>query len=217
MENRFGGRNVLYFVLLSVTLLFLPGCFSRLNVGTPYSLKIDPKEYQPVVLLPILSAPDQPESGSALYSFIRDNLEGKGYILAKEPEVSAALEELRLTPLLLLSDSAGLIKLGQRLKAKLLFIGTIPEYKVQKSYWGASSFQVWDQPFEYATLPTYHLGTCQIKVFLRMFEAEKGELVWGAEGTIRASSASGEVYARKLAERLLEELPSTFPHAENKK
>ncbi len=215
MKDRVGGKNVRYALLLSVILLFLPGCLFRLNVAPLSSLKIDPKEYQPVVLMPIPSASDHP--GSALYSFLRDNLKAKGYILVEEAAVSPAVEELGLNPLLLLSDSAGLIKLAERVKAKLVFIGTMPEYKFAKPYWGARSFQVWDQPFEYATLPTYYFGTCQIRVVLRIFEAENGELVWGTEGTIRAPSANGEVYAKKLAERLLEELPSAFPPSEDKK
>lgn len=217
MKKRSGREHILFIYFISAILLALPGCFSRLNVAPPYSMKIDPREYQPVVLLPILSAPDHPESGAALFSFIRDRLEGKGYILVKEADVSAALEELRLTPLLLLSDPARLIEMGQRLKAKLLVIGTIPEYKVQKSQWGPYTYQVWDQPFEYATLPTYYHGTCQIKMILRMFESEKGELVWAAEGNIRAFSASGELYAQKLAERLLQGLPSASLPPEQKK
>ena len=87
---------------------------------------------------------------------------------------------------------------------------------MKKSYWDASTFEVRDrEPHDYVTLPTYHHGTSQIRLILRMFEAGKGDLVWAAAGTIHAQSGSHEEYARKLAERLLKELPSISPRTNN--
>lgn len=212
MKGRWKRKYFSYLALVPPLLLLLPACFYRINLEPPYALKIDPQEYQPVGLLPISPAPDSPNSGTNLYSFIRDALEGKGYLLVKEADVTEALQELKLSPLHLLSDPQALQKLGEHLKAKVVFIGTIPEYRVQKSSWGARTVQVWGQePYDSLTLPTYYQGTCRLRLILRMFESEKGDLVWAAEGTIRASSDSAETYARKLAERLLKELPPVSP------
>jgi hypothetical protein len=119
---------------------------------------------------------------------------------------------MRLTSPLLLSDLDSLKKVAERLKAKLLMIATLPEYKVQKSRLGSQSVQMWDgESFTDQMLPTYFGGSSQVRLILRMFEWEKGELVWMSEGTIRASRDSVETYARKLAERLLMSLPSVSP------
>ena len=104
------------------------------------------------------------------------------------------------------------MKIGERLKAKLLIIATLPEFKVQKSYWGSLTFQVWDREgLDSMSLPTYHGGSSQIRMILRMFESEKGDLVWVAEGSIRAISDSADSYGEKLTERLLKDLPSVSP------
>jgi hypothetical protein len=119
---------------------------------------------------------------------------------------------MRLTSPLLLADLDSLKKVAERLKAKLLMIATLPEYKVQKSRLGSQSVQMWDgESFTDQMLPTYFGGSSQVRLILRMFEWEKGELVWMSEGTIRASRDSVETYARKLAERLLMSLPSVSP------
>ena len=209
MRNRIRGTNLFLPPLVFLLFLLPGGCFYDLNLEAPSVLNVNPNEYQPVVFFPIPDASGHPESGADLYSFIRGSLKEKGYVLVKEEAVAEVLEEMKLTTLLLLSDPDALVEIGERLEAKLLIIGTIPEYKVQKSYWGAETFQVWDRDSgDYLSLPTYHRGASQIRLILRFFESETGSLVWVAEGGIRAPSASPEEYAKKLAERLLRDLPS---------
>jgi len=206
-----------FFPVLVSLLLFLPaGCFYRLNVEPPSSPNINPKDYQPVVLFPIPDASGQPESGADLSSFIRESLEKKGYVLVKQDAVSEILEEMKLTPALLLSDPDSLVKIGERLKAKLLIIGTIAEYKVQKAYWDAQTMRGWNQEeYESLSLPTYHWGTSQIRLILRIFESETGVLVWVTEGSIRVSGNSTKRYGENLAERLLIDLPPVPPLKKN--
>jgi hypothetical protein len=207
----FAGRNP---YLLVILLLFSSpwGCFYRVTLEPPVSLKIDPKEYQPVALLPLHAAPAPTDPGAELYPFLRDSLEKKGYTLVKEAEVSEALEEMKLNPLLLLSDRDSRIKVGERLKAGLLMIGTLPEYRVQKSHLGSQSIEAFDgESFSALLLPTYFRGSSQVHLILRIFESKKGDLVWAAEGTIKASSDSAGPYSQKLADRLLQSLPPVSP------
>ncbi len=205
-------RKFLFPVLVSMLLLLPAGCFYRLKLETPSSPNIDPNEYQPVALFPIPAASNHPESGADLYSFIRESLEKKGYVLVKQEAVSEILEEMKLTSPLLLSDPDSLVKIGERLKVKLLIIGTISEYKVQKSYWDAQTIQGWNEKeHDSLSLPTYHWGSSQIRLILRMFESKTGSLVWVTEGSIRVSGNSVKVYGQKLAERLLKDLPPVPP------
>jgi hypothetical protein len=199
-------------ILAAICLSLLGGCFYRVNLEPPVSPKVDPGKYQPLALLPVQDAAGQPASGSNLYPIIRDSLEKKGYSLVEEAEVVRTLEEMKLTSLLLLSDRDSLKKVAERLKAQVLMIATLPEYRVQKSRLGSQSVQMWDgESFTDQMLPTYFGGSSQVRLILRMFESEKGELVWMSEGTIQASRDSAEAYARKLAERLLKNLPSVSP------
>jgi len=182
------------------------------NLEPPVSPKVDPAKYQPLALLPVQDASGHPASGSDLYPIIRDSLEKKGYTLVSELEVVNTLAEMKLTSPLLLSDLDALKKVAVRLKAGLLMIATLPEYKVQKSRLGSKPVQMWDgESFTEQMLPTYFGGSSEVRLILRMFESEKGELVWMSEGTIRASLDSAETYAQKLAERLLRGLPSVSP------
>jgi hypothetical protein len=204
---------------LSLLLAFLLlgsswACFYRVALEPVIALKIDPKEFQPVALLPVQAAMGQPDSGSGLYPFIRDSLIKKGYTLLEEAEVSRVLEEMELTPHLLISDQNLRMNFGERLKAKLLMMGTLPEYRVQKSHLGSQSVETWhSDSYSEMLLPAYFRGSSEIRLILRMFESQKGELVWLSEGTIRASSDSAETYGRKLAGRLLESLPLASPPA----
>jgi len=201
------------YLLLTLLLFSSPwGCFYRVTLEPAVSLKMDPKEYQPVALLPLPAPPGPADPGAELYPFIRDSLGKKGYTLVKEAEVSEALEEMKLNPLLLLSDRDSRIKVGERLKAKLLMIGTLPEYRVQKSHLGSQSIEAFDgESFTALLLPTYFRGSSQVHLILRIFESKKGDLVWAAEGTIKASSDSAGTYSQKLADRLLQSLPPVSP------
>lgn len=209
-------RSKPYLLFLLTFLLFGSSwaCFYRVTLEPMVSLKIDPKEYQPVALLPVHSATGQPGSGSDLYPIIRDSLKKKGYLLVEEAAVSQALEEMELNPHLLISDQNSRMKFGERLKAKLLMIGTLPEYHVQKSHLGSQSVETWhSDSFSEMLLPAYFRGSSEIRLILRLFESNKGDLVWMSEGTIRASNDSAQTYERKLADRLLESLLPASPPA----
>jgi hypothetical protein len=210
------GRLKPFLLLLLTFLLFGSSwaCISRITLEPVVSLKIDPKEYQPVALLPVQPATGQPDSGSSLYPFIRDSLQNKGYTLVDEAVVTLALEEMDLTTQLLISNPDSRMKFGERLKAKLMMIGTLPEYRVQKSRWGTESTETWNSDsFSEVLLPAYFRGSSEIRLILRLFESKKGDLVWKSEGLIRVPSDSAESYDRKLAERLLENLPPASPPA----
>lgn len=208
MRKPIGNRNFFFPVLVSMLFFFPAGCYYHVKVEPLPPLNIDPKDYQPVILFPISDVPGQPESGTDLSSFIRESLEKKGYILVQQDAVSEVLEEMKLTPLLLLSDLDSLVKIGERLKAKLLVIGILAEYKVQKAYWDAQPIRGWNQEeYESLSLPTYHWGSSQIRLILRMFGSETGALVWMAEGSIRVSGNSTKLYGETLADRLLKDLP----------
>ena len=208
MRKPIRNRKFFFPVLVSMLFLFPTGCFYRLNVEPLPALNIDPKDYQPVVLFPIPDAPGHPASGTDVSSFIRQSLEKKGYVLVEQDAVSEILEEMNLSPRFLLSDADSLLKIGDRLKAKLLIIGTLAEYKVHKAYWDAQTMRGWNrEEYESLSLPTYHWGSSQIRLILRMFESETGALVWVTEGSIHVSGNSTKLYGEKLAERLLKDLP----------
>ena len=212
MRNLSGLQEYLVPILAAAFFSLSGACLYRVNLEPPVSPKVDPAKYQPLALLPIQDASGHPASGMDLYPLLRDSLEKKGYNLVSEAEVASVLDEMKLASPLLLSDLDSLKKVAERLKAKLLMIATLPEYKVQKSRLGSQPVQMWDgETFTEQMLPTYFGGSSQIRLILRMFESEKGELVWMSEGTIHASRDSAETYARKLAERLLRGLPSLTP------
>ena len=207
MRTPLGLRKYSVPILAAIFLSLLGACLYRVNMEPPVSPKVDPAKYQPLALLPVQDASGYPASGSDLYPIIRDSLEKKGYNLVSESEVAGTLEEMKLTSLLLLSDRDSLKKFAERLQVRLLMIATLPEYSVQKSRLGSQTLQVWDgASFTDQMLPTFFGGSSQVRLILRMFESEKGELVWMSEGTIRASRESAKTYARKLAERLLRAL-----------
>jgi hypothetical protein len=205
------GRN--RFLLLALLLLISPwGCFYRVTLEPPVPLKINPKDYQPLALLPLQVSPAPTDLGAALFPLLWDSLEKKGYSMVKEAEISEVLEEMKLKPLHLLSDRDSRIKVGQRLKARLLMIASLPEYRVEKSSLGSKPVETFNgQSFNAMLLPTYSRGSSQVRLILRIFESEKGDLVWMSEGTIRASSDSAGMYSQKLADRLLQSLPPVSP------
>jgi len=208
MKKSAGSKPTLLFVLTFLLLGSSWACFYRVTLEPMVALKIDPKEYQPVALLPLQAPAGKADAGSDLYPVIREALQKKGYLLLEEATVLLALEEMELNPQLLISDQSSRTKFAERLKAKLLMIGSLPEYRVQKAHLGSQSSETWvTDSYSEMLLPTYFQGSSQIRLILRLFESQKGERVWMSEGTIRGSSGSGETYGRKLAERLLESLP----------
>ncbi len=212
MKKSSGPKTTL--LLLLTFLLFGSSwaCFYRVTLGPPVSLKIDPKEYQPVALVPVQAAPGRPNSGAALYPFLQESLQEKGYRLVEEAAVLLALEEMELNSQLLISDQNSRVNFAERVKAKLLMIGTLPELRVQKSQIGSQATETYHpDSFSEVLLPAYFRGSSEIRLILRLFESKKGDQVWMSEGTIRASSDSAETYERKLADRLMQSLPPVPP------
>jgi hypothetical protein len=209
LRCRFGKTCLFVLSLALIIVLLSAGCIYRLKLDRSYPLKVNLKDFQPLAVLPIRDAAGYPESGVTLYLSAQHFLTQKGYTLVNPSEVARAMAELNLTPENLLSDPPALANSSKLMKARLLVVGTILEYRFQKSYVSSQDFQVWDGAvYQYRTLPTYHQGTCQMRLRLRMLDPEKGSLVWLAEGSTSGPSSSAEVLKEKLVERLLESLPS---------
>ena len=209
MRYRSWNGKTLRLTLILTGILFTAGCLYNLNLKKPYPLPGNLKDYQPIAVLPIQDATGHRDSGSNLYSAARSLLAEKGYNLVDPSETSETMEELRLTPQALLSDQASLAEVSERLGARLLVVGTILEYRLQKSYVRSEDFQVWEGgSYEYRTLPTYHYGTCEIGLKLRIVDPKKGSVVWTAEGTIRGPNAAAQALGRRLVNRLLKDIPS---------
>jgi hypothetical protein len=209
LRRRFGKTNLFILFLALIISLLSAGCVYRLKLDRSYPLNGTLKDFQPLAVLPIRDAAGYPESGVILYLSVQRFLAQKGYTLVNPSAVARTMAELNLTPENLLSDPPALANASKLMKARLLVEGTILEYSFQKSYVSSQDFQVWDGPvYQYRTLPTYHQGTCQMRLRLRMLDPEKGSSVWLAEGSSSGPSSSAEFLKEKLVERLLESFPS---------
>jgi hypothetical protein len=188
------------------------GCFHNLSVETVFPLNADLIDFQPIAILPIQDAPGYPESGSNLYVFAQDLLGKKGYILTNPAIVVQSMEKLDLTHPKLLSDPSSSIKANRHMQAKLMMIGTIVEYRLEKSSLRSGAVQVWNgATYEYLALPTYYQGTCNLKIRLSMLNPEKGSLVWMAEGRVSGPSSSVKALGQKLIALLWENFSSSLP------
>lgn len=201
-------------LILSINLL-APGCFYKMDLGKVNGLNVDLKSLQPIALLPIQDFPGFPESGSNLAMTVQDLLARRGCTLIQPSATSQVLEEFDLSPQNLLSAPSSLIKVNERLQAKLFLAGTILEYRVQKSFIRSQDFPIWDvwngRGYEYRILPTYHQGTCQMRLRLSLLEPERGSVIWQAEGRVSGPSSAIEALRKKLVEGLLENFPSLLP------
>ncbi len=207
-----GRRDLVAALLIPVAFLLFAGCLRDLKLEKPWPLRVDPRDYQPVALLPIQDPRESPGAGDLLSSAAQDLLTLKRYTLIDPAKVSEALGELGVTPQALLMDQASRVKLTERLGVKALIVGTILEYRLEKSYVRSESFVVWEgATYDYRTLPTYHQGMCQIGVKFRLVEAETGDLLWATEGAIRGPSSAAESVGKRLVNRLLGDLPSILP------
>jgi hypothetical protein len=169
------------------------------------------KDYQPMAILPIRDAPGYPESGARLDIDLRAVLASKGYSLINPKEVSQTLDEFP-SDQNLPSDQDLVQKIRPRLLAKILVVGTLLEYRVQKSYVRSQTFQVWEGPrYDYQFLPTYHQSLCQIKLILRMLDMENGSVVWLAEGMADGPAFSADEMGKRLVHLLLQQIPSFSP------
>jgi len=187
------------------------GCFYKLHLGKVDDLPVDLKGLQPIALLPIQDFPGFPESGATLAAPIQDLLAKKGWKLIPPSQTSPVLEDFDLGPQKLLADSSSLLKVNERLGARLFLVGTILEYHVEKSFIRSRDFPVWDvwsgAGYQYQSLPTYHQGTCRIMLRVSLLEPEKGSVIWRAEGAVSGPSSS----IHELVNRLVEGLLATFP------
>ena len=96
-----------------------------------------------MAILPIRDAPGYPESGARLDIDLRAVLASKGYSLINPKEVSQTLDEFP-SDQNLPSDQDLVQKIRPRLWAKILVVGTLLEYRLQKSYVRSQTFQVWE-------------------------------------------------------------------------
>jgi len=184
------------------------GCFTHLSVDRSTPPLIDFRDYQPMAILPIADVPAHPGSGSNLQRAIQEALEKKKFVLVAPERVGQVLLDLNQTPQGLLGDPGLLARFSEASGAKLIVVGALLDYRVQKSYFSSGTSQVWEGAFyEYQSLPTYHQGTCQMKVRLRVFEAQKGAGVWLAEGRGGGPSGSREKILRSLVEDLMKAVP----------
>ncbi len=210
------GKSKIFGAALIFSLNILaPGCFYKMDLAKVNGRNVDLKSLQPIALLPIQDFPGFPESGSNLIIPLQDLLARRGCTLIQASATSQVLEELDLRPQILLSAPSSLMKVNERLQAKLFLVGTILEYRVEKSFLRSKEFPLWDvwngRGYEYRILPTYHQGTCQMRLRLSLLEAERGSVIWMAEGRVSGPTSSIEALGRRLVQGLLENFPSLLP------
>ena len=215
MHHRLVHSRIFCWVLIFAIQLPAAGCFYKLHLGEVDDPPVDLKSLQPIALLPIQDFPGYPESGAILVTPVQESLVKKGWSLIRPSQTSPVLEEFELRPQNLLADPSSLMKVNGRLHAKLFLVGTILEYRVEKSFIRRQDFPVWDvwsgPGYEYWSLPTYHPGTCQMGLRLSLLDPEKGSVIWKAEGRASGQSCSMDDLAKKLVEGLLAKLPSRLP------
>lgn len=192
-----------------ILILFCAGCFYNLDLKRSVPLRVALKNHQPLALIPISDAKGFPSSGSKIFSAARNFLQKRGYLLADSAEVSQRLEAFSETPFSLFSNTDFARDFAAQVQAKLLLIGALAEYRLGKSYVGTKTEQVWEGGlFDYRMLPTYHWGHSRIRLIFKLVDSESGKIVWMAEGILQGPSSSAEALSKRLAEGLLEDLPS---------
>jgi hypothetical protein len=190
-------------------IFFTPGCFTRLSIDRSDPPLLDLKNYQPLAILPVPDAPGYQHSGASLQLAIEEVLKEKRFTLVAQERVVQVLTDLNQTPQGVSSDPPLLARFGAVLGSKILVVGTFLSYRVQKSYIAPNISEVWPGAGSlpaYQSLPTYHQGTCEIKVHLQMLDSEKGTVVWMAEGKGRGPSGSEAKILHWLIEDLMKGL-----------
>jgi hypothetical protein len=198
-----------FYLAACVSLFFTPGCLTRLQVDRPAPPLLDLKDHQPLAVLPVPDAPGYRHSGLSLQRATEDGLKEKNFALVAQEDLAQVLANLNQPAKDLSSDPALLARFRTALGSKILVVGTFLSYRVQKSYISPNITEVWPGagPFpEYQSLPTYHQGTCAMKVRLQMLESGKGSVVWTAEGTASGPSGSEEKVLHSLIEDLMKDL-----------
>jgi hypothetical protein len=205
-------KKELLWIWASMVLLFGTGCFYNLDIKRPVPLGVDPKDFQPIALVPISDAKGLPSSGSKIYRAAQNFLRKRGYLLVDSAEISQTLERLSVTPLSLFSNPDLAQKFAAQCRAKLVLMGLLAEYRPGKSYLGTQTEQVWEGGLlDYRILPTYHLAYSRMRLIFKLVDSETGRIVWLAEGVLQGPSRSFNSLGKKLTERLLEDLPSLPP------
>jgi len=198
-------------------IFFTPGCFTRLSVDRSDPPILDLKNYQPLAILPVPDAPGYRHSGFSLQLAAEEVLKEKRFALVGQEKVVQVLTDLKQTAQGVSSDSTLLARFSAALGSKILLVGTFLYYRVQKSYISPNISEVWPGAGSlpgYQSLPTYHQGTCEIKVRLQMLESEKGTVVWMAEGKGTGPSGSETKILNLLIEDLMKDLLPLPPKTE---
>ena len=192
-----------------IFLVFGASCFHNLHLERSVPLRINPKDYQPVALIPISDAKGFPSSGFSIYAAAQDFLLQRGYRLVDSEEVSRRLEQFSQAPFSLFSTADFSREFAAQVQAKLLLIGLIAEYRPGKSYLGTQTEQVWEGGlYDYRTLPSYHWGSSRIRLLFKLVDGKTGKVVWMAEGVLQGPSGSSPSLSKKITEGMLEDLPS---------
>jgi len=198
-------------------IFFTPGCFTRLSIDRSDPPLLDLKNYQPLAILPVPDAPGYPHSGLGLQVAAEEALQEKRFALVAQEKVVQVLTDLNQTAQGVSSDPSLLARFSAALGSKMLVAGTFLSYRVQKSYIAPNISEVWPGAGSlpgYQSLPTYHQGTCEIRVRLKMLESEKGTVVWLAEGKGSGPSGSEAKILHWLMEDLMKGLPTLSPKTE---
>ena len=203
---RLWSQNPLPASLILVALILPCGCY-HLAVDRSSPLRIDLKEFQPIAVLPLPAVRDDPKIASEISASVRDFLLEKGYLLVPPSVVNQGLEGIASSGSSLLSDSTSLHAFADRTRARLLLVASILEYHAQKSYISESTSQVWTGPvYSYETLPTYYQGMMDMRLALKLWDPQKNELVWMAEGHASGPTGTAALLAKGLVKRLLADL-----------
>lgn len=133
MHHRLLHSRIFCWTLLFAIQLPAVGCFYKLHLGEVDDPPVDLKSLQPIALLPIQDFPGYPESGSLLVTPVQESMVKKGWDMLRPSQTSPVLEEFDLRPQNLLAAPSSLMKVNERLHAKLFLVGTILEYRVEKS------------------------------------------------------------------------------------
>jgi hypothetical protein len=197
-----------FFLTACGAVILETGCFTQLRVERSAPPLVDLESYQPMAVLPSADAPGFPGSGSLVVTASREVLMAKNFVLTAPERGIQAIQEMGQTPEAVSRNAALLRRFAESLGSRIVLVASFLEFRSQKSYISSGTTQVWQGgSYEYQTLPTYHQGTCEMKVSLKLLEVEKAAVVWSAQGSGRGPSGSEEAILRQLVADLLKELP----------
>jgi len=196
------------FFVASGAMIFVMGCFTSLAVAPSPPPAVDMRNDQPMAVLPPPDAAGFTGSGSLLLKINYELLKAKNFVVIPPEKGVHVLQEMA-HPAQEVSRTPGLLRrFAESIGSPIVMVPIFLDYRPQKSYISSSTSQVWQgASYEYQSLPTYYQGFSEMKVCLKMFDSEKGEVVWTAEGKGRGPSGSEERILRHLVETLKKHLP----------